>query len=319
MASGIALDPLSTETTFSAMGSEGHLIIVGGPGDATAAALGRIDELEARWSRFRPTSEVSRLTEQAGEWVEVTPDTMLLVERAVDAWRLTGGSFDPTVLGDVIRAGYDVTFDDVRAAPHRGRSRLLIGCTDIAMDGTAIRLPADTGFDPGGIGKGLGADIVVEEAIAAGVDGICVNLGGDLRVWGTPAGGGGWGVGVIHPWADEPIAQLVLQRGAVATSTTLGRRWQVEGETFHHLIDPATGSPSSTDLNAVTVIASEGWAAEVLAKAVLLRGVEHPFDLLGGTGAEAIAVADDGRVLATPGISPFLAGAQLPTHLEPKA
>src|SRR4029078_51858 len=52
----------------------------------------------------------------------------------------------------------------------------------------AVRLPAGTGFDPGGIGKGLAADIVVDEIRADGADGVCVNPGGDVRVDGpSPA------------------------------------------------------------------------------------------------------------------------------------
>ena len=88
-----------------------------------------------------------------------------------------------------------------------------------------------------------------------------------------------------------------MSDGAVATSTTLKRRWQGDdGTVRHHLIDPATGLPSDSDVDLVTVVAAGAWAAEVLAKAVLLRGSAHPFDLIGGTGAAALIVGDDGRI-----------------------
>jgi len=70
------------------------------------------------------------------------------------------------------------------------------------MDATTVRLPAGTGFDAGGIGKGLAADLVTTEAIAAGADGICVNLGGDLRVAGTGPDGA-WTVGIEKGWYEE--------------------------------------------------------------------------------------------------------------------
>ena len=101
---------------------------------------------------------------------------------------------------------------------------------------------------------------------------------------------------------------LGLHDGAVATSTTLRRRWEVDGEARHHLIDPGTGRPSDTDLTLATVVAGQAWVAEVLAKAVLLRGLPHPFDLVGGTGAEALAVDTDGRVHVTPGFTAFTGG-----------
>src|SRR5215470_557383 len=98
---------------FRAMGSDAHVIVVGGPDGLETAAFRRIEALEARWSRFRPDSEVSDLNRRAGIPIAVSRDTRLLVERAQEACALSGGSFDPTVLGDVIRAGYDRPFDEL--------------------------------------------------------------------------------------------------------------------------------------------------------------------------------------------------------------
>jgi len=199
------------------------------------------------------------------------------------------------------------------AAAH---SSLSAGCCDIEIDGLAIRLPAGVGFDPGGIGKGLAADLVVEEIRSLGADGVCVNLGGDLRVDGLGPEGGVWTVALEHPVRDEPLAVIGLTAGAVGTSTTLRRRWDSAGGMRHHLIDPATGLPSTSGTQFVSVVAAHGWVAEVLAKAILLRGPAHPFDLIGGTGAEAIVVTDDGRILSSDGFSSFLGEAPLPSSLD---
>ncbi len=102
----------------------------------------------------------------------------------------------------------------------------------------------------------------------------------------------------------------------MATSTTLRRRWVHDGEEQHHVIDPDTGEPSTTDLTLVTVVAGRAWLAEVLATAVLLRGSEHPFDIVDGSDAEAIAVDDHGRILPSAGIDRFLDGAVLPERIE---
>jgi len=293
---------------FRAMGSDAEVIVVGDP-TLIDRAVARVDELEARWSRFLDGSEVSRLNRLAGDRVAVSPDTVLLVRRAVEAWRLSGGSVDPTVLGDVLRAGYHRPFDQLRTATPRPVSLLVRGVDAIEVDDRGVRLPAGVGFDPGGIGKGLAADLVLDDLLGAGAEGACVNLGGDLRVAGRPPDTHAWTVAVEHPARPEPLAHLGLHEGAVATSTTLLRRWDDEsGEHRHHLIDPATGQPSSSDLELVTVVAGAAWRAEILAKAVLLRGSAHPFDILGGTGAEALAVADDGRVLTSPGFTAFTGG-----------
>ena len=304
------------EARFRAMGSDAHFIVVSSDAWLIDAAVARIDELEQRWSRFIATSEISELNRQAGNAVAVSPDTVLLVERAVEAWRVTGGGFDPTVLGAVIRAGYDRSFDELEATVRPGTSALGKGSTDIVVSGSTVMLPAGVGFDPGGIGKGLAADIVVAELVAAGAEGVCINLGGDLRVSGRAPGGADWTVAIEHQLAAAPVAFVALKEGAVATSTTLRRRWQVDGRERHHLIDPWTGEPSESDLTLVSVVAGEAWMAEVLAKAELLRGSARVFDLVGGTGAEALAVTVAGNLLATAGFRKFVGATGVPARIQ---
>ena len=89
------------------------------------------------------------------------------------------------------------------------------------------------------------------------------------------------------------------------------------GQERHHLIDPWTGAPSTSDLTLAAVVAADAWAAEVLAKAVLLRGSTHPFDILGGTGAQGLVVDDSGRIETTAGFGSYLSGAELPEELAP--
>jgi FAD:protein FMN transferase len=288
--------------------------VVGGSDGLIATAEARVDQLERRWSRFLDDSEVSALNRHAGTFVPVSADTLTLIRRAVDAWRLSGGAFDPTVLGDMIRAGYERPFDLLDGVVPPGRSLLGVGVADIVIDGDRVCLPAGTGFDPGGIGKGLAADLICAELMAAGAEGVCVNLGGDVRVVGTGPDGP-WTVGVEHPWSAEPVALIGLADGAVATTTTLRRRWQTDGHTHHHVIDPQTGRPSDTDLTLATVVAAHAWVAEILAKAVLLAGSAHPFDILGGTGVQALTVDDRGRIDATPAFADYQGQATRPAQL----
>jgi len=308
--------PRVHEARFRAMGSDAHLIVVADDASLLDAAHERIDQLEQRWSRFIETSEISELNRHPGADVPVSTDTRLLVERAIAAWRLTGGGFDPTVLGDVIRAGYDRSFDQLGATVKPGSSALGKGATNIGLGEGTVRLPDGVGFDPGGIGKGLAADLVATEAVAHGAAGICINLGGDLRVLGRAPVDGAWGVAIDHPMVADPVIVVVLADGAVATSTTLRRAWRVDGRVRHHLIDPWTGEPSESDLALVSVVAAETWMAEVLAKAELLRGTERLFDLVGGVGADALAVTNDGRVIATDGMRRFVGPAGIPDRVD---
>ncbi len=289
------------------MGSDAHIVVVG-PDHLAERARARIADLERRWSRFDERSEVSALNRHAGDPVVVSPETVELVERALDAWRLTHGWFDPTLLGAVVRAGYDRPFDEIDdTTAADATSALNAGASDIDVVAGTVRLPAGTGFDPGGIGKGLAADIVVGELRADGAEGVCINLGGDVCVAGLSPQGGAWTVAIEHPQPAHELARVGVVRGAVATSTTLRRQWRVGDQIRHHLIDPTTGRPSWTDVPFATVVAGHAWTAEVLAKTLVLRGAPARFDDVDRAGAAALAVDAEGRVACSAAMPAFLA------------
>src|SRR3954471_18342619 len=95
----------SDRLNFRAMGCEVEIIVVG-PEQLVDDGRRHIERLELLWSRFLADSEVSRLNAHAGVPVEVSPETRLLVRCGVEAWRATGGAFDPTMLDAIVGAGY---------------------------------------------------------------------------------------------------------------------------------------------------------------------------------------------------------------------
>ena len=290
------------------MGTDVHVIAVGGPVSLVELARDLIEDLEARWSRFRPTSEVSFLNLRAGRPVRLSPETITLLERAVEGARLTGGRFDPTVLGDVVRAGYDRSFELLPEGASAGRSELRSGWREIVIDpgsGTAM-LPEGVGFDPGGVGKGLAADLVLERLLGEGAAGACVNVGGDLRVEGQPRRGDAWAIDVAHPLRPRAHTLLGFRSGAVATSTRTRRAWGPERDRRHHLIDPATGRPARTGLASATVVASRGWQAEVFAKGAFVAGLSEGLVLLARAGVEGVLVGDDGSAYPSAGLDRFI-------------
>lgn len=281
-------DPLQS-IVFRAMGTVGHVVLLGAGAPPTDEVVGRIEELEAAWSRFRPGAELSRLGAGDGRPALVSHSTAMLLQRCVWAWRRTGGRFDPTVLHAIRAAGYDRDFEDLPELVTLGAAEPPPGCGDIEADASIdlVRLPAGVGVDPGGLGKGLAADLTATAAVELGADGAMVSLGGDLRVAGSPPAEG-WEIALDHHVA--PVARVNLLDGAVATSSTLRRRWATTQGPVHHVIDPRTGRPSTGPLVACSVLAAEAWWAEALATAFLVGWGEpgsepELLDLLEGAGA----------------------------------
>jgi FAD:protein FMN transferase len=287
---------------FHVMGSTAVLIVVGGHAGHLHQAEARLRDLDRLWSRFRPTSEVSRLNHAEGSLVPVAPETLGLLDHMVAAWRATGGAFDPTLLPALVAAGDATSRDDPRARTTLPPSARWPG--DPAGIATyhergVARLPVGTTVDPGGLGKGLAADLVVADLLADGAAGALVSVGGDLRV-AASAPAGAWSVMVEDPHdRSGSREQLGLADGGVATSTPTARRWRQDGTDRHHLLSPATGAPADASVASVTVTAGTAAWAEAFTKVPFALGVVAGAVALDAAGVAALIVEDDGTETIT--------------------
>lgn len=292
---------------FGVFGTRVRLVV--GYGDEAPLAVqlrslavqARLRQMHAALTRFEPDSELSCLNAAAGEAVEVSPILLRAVQAALEAARLTGGLVDPTLLGDLERAGYVASraglepvalADALAAAPARrpGAPRPRAAWARIEVDpgrGT-VRLPAATRLDLGGSAKGLAADLAAGMLAAAPT--FAVDAGGDVRLGG--AAGMPRPVDVVHPLTGVVAHRLELTTGAVATSGLRSRVWRTAGGFAHHLVDPATGEPAWTGVLQATALAPTAVEAEALAKAALLRGPDEGRLVLARHGG--LIVLDDG-------------------------
>lgn len=298
-------EPL-TDRRLAAMGTEIRVACTGPTASRRSQrALAAIRRVERHLTRFDPASELSRLN--ADPRAEVPASAVLRdgVRSALWAARHSDGLVDPTLLGDLERAGYRTSMAGARrpgpvAVPQPrpvgpAHASPAAAWMDIGVDDDAgtISRPPGVRLDLGGTGKGHAADLA-----ARALDGAprwIVDCGGDLRVGGSA---GEQEVHVARPGAspgDAPLATLRLAGGAVATSATHARRWAAaDGGVAHHLLDPSTGEPAWTGLVQVTALAGSVLVAETLAKSALLRGPEGARELLRLHGG--ILVHDDGDV-----------------------
>src|SRR5207244_12619873 len=96
---------------------------------------------------------------------------------------------DPAILGDLVALGYHASFEHRREKsplPLSSRRRGEAGRVVVDRRNQTVRLPEGAAIDPGGIGKGLAADIVAEKMLEAGAEGVCRNVRGGLRRAGVP-------------------------------------------------------------------------------------------------------------------------------------
>ena len=281
------------------MGGPCRIVAAGGGDGLLRSAEALVHRLEGSWSRFLATSEVSVINGNTGHATIVSPETYRLIELAEKARTWTGGLFNPLMLTQLEALGYSRPWsgDGPGGVPRPSSPGSLEGIV-LLPEIPAVQIPAGTIFDPGGIGKGLAADLVTEFLTTEGATTSSVELGGDLRVGGVCWYAPTWRVGIAHPAnRSGEIAAFTLEQGAVATSSVLRRKWSVGGRRLHHLLDPTNGLPAETDLVSVSATASSAWRAEVAAKVAVMAGSDGALDLLRSLGAAGIAVRADGFVL----------------------
>jgi thiamine biosynthesis lipoprotein len=267
--------------------------------DWAEAFFGRV---EHELSRFRSASGVSRLNQAGGRGPQpVSPLLWTVLMSALDAADDSGGIYDPALLRNLERIGYDRSFEEIRGrstaeaiadVPSFGSWRR------VRLDGArrSVSLPADLALDFGGIAKGWTVDQVALALAPLGP--VLVDAGGDLRVIGA-VDGEDWPIAMQDPFEPERDRAIVrLSDGALATSSIGGRRWRRGGRTLHHVIDPRTGTAARSDLHSVTVRAPTAMMADVAAKVVLVLGSASGATYLLKRGLSGLLTTVHGREMA---------------------
>ena len=267
---------MNTSVLLAAEGRDWALI---GMQDARAF----IEESERRFSRFLPESELSQLNASVGQWFAASDELLDVLMQSLKYYDETGGLFDPSILPDLKRAGYDKSMDDLRAqgaavedSPRSDqRSRPAFNEINLDLAGKRVRLPRDMEIDLGGSAKGW----IVQKAamLLSSYAAVCaVSAGGDIFFIGNPLDAPRWRGEIEDPLdADRTAAVLSGGPRAVVPSSVTKRAWKQDGLQRHHLIDPRSGTPARTDWLSATVIAPSITMAEVYAKALLIGGSQE--------------------------------------------
>ena len=273
-------------------------ILVDGPAELIGVGWARLRQLEQTWSRFLPDSELNRLQAWRG-WLECSDDLVAALQWSLRMHHETGGLFDPSIRISLERLGYDRTFMEVEPSGTPADTVVPApGMAGVEVSGNRARIADGVSIDLGGIGKGLAADIVADELIAAGANSAYVSLGGDIHASGEPVDENGWNVPLLHPMSGEPVDHHRLYAGALVMSTTMLRRWRRGSDEHHHIIDPRTGASATTDLVAVAVADQSAARGEALAKSAIVAGSSRGEALLRSADVKAWLIrADDVRIV----------------------
>lgn len=262
---------------FRAMGSPCALHLYAERADAlealAASCRAEIDRLEAKYSRYRDDSLISRLNDSAGHGcgIDVDDETAALLDYADTAHRQSGGLFDIT--SGALRGAWD--FRSGRLPSREAVETLLcrVGWERVRWERPRLVLPQPgMEIDFGGVVKEYAADRIAELCRRAGARHGLVDLGGDLSVVGPHPDERPWRIGIRDPRdARRPLTTVAVYGGGVATSGDYERCMVIDGETYGHLLDPRTGWPVRGPIS-VTVLAPHCLIAGTTSTVAMLSG-----------------------------------------------
>lgn len=243
------------QLSFRAMGVNCEVLTLGR--DLTERAQRRVIELDQCWSRFREGSELSQFNANAGSETSISSDLKNLLEHSVEGFIESRGMFNPFMGQAIVDLGYDRDFDSLNTVskasfeshsadstwPALSENSTVDLVSPVNLDFESNKAELLPGFvlDSGGIGKGLGAQLVVAELLEQGAAGALVNLGGDVVVGGRFPDEG-WRVGVGDELEDVEPLTVTLRSGSVCTSGISKRVWKHDGQLSHHIVTPIRAS-----------------------------------------------------------------------------
>src|ERR1700739_289491 len=272
--------------------------------DAAVAGEREVARIEARYSRYRPDSELSRINDIAaiGGSLVVDAETAGLIEYACACFRKSNGLFDIT--SGLLRKAWNFRVGALpteamiaELLPRIGLNKIGWGNPRLTFGTAAMEL------DLGGIGKEYAADRAAQIAGAMGIEHGLVNLGGDIRVIGS--GGRPWRIGIRHPRDPDALMIAVeLTSGGLATSGDYERFIEVDGRRYRHILNPRTGWPLE-GLQSVTVIGDDCLVAGSLATIAMLRGYDG-CAWLRSLGVRHVIMDEHGSISGTEAITPDL-------------
>jgi thiamine biosynthesis lipoprotein len=275
---------------FQVMGTNFFCLVVGGNNEICDAVYQFANELETKWSRYIPTSELMQINNNPESMIQVSDATLRLVNEMKNGFEVTQGIFSGNILGELIDLGFAnsrINPENVTNWQARAKSVADLSDVEIDLQNKSVSVPSGVALDSGGIGKGLAADLMSDYAMQLGAMGIAVFAGGDVAVKGMAPDAVGWKVNISDPGdVDKFIDTISLSRGGLATSSPMG--WRIKDA--HHIIDPRTHKSSDSDVLQATIIAQNASQAEVLAKMCVILGSHEGISRIDSLGVAALVI-----------------------------
>ena len=257
------------------------------------AALERCGELENKLSRTIEGSDVWNINHAEGKTVTVSPETVEILQTAIQVSEMSGGAFDVTIAPASTLWDFTSGETKIPATEDLASAAEKIDYRKIRIDGNDVTLEDGMMIDLGGIAKGYIADTIKKELEEKGIQSAILS----------------WKVGVqdIDGATGETMLVSLNYGGSTVTSGIYERGFTLDGVTYHHILSSETGWPVQNELASVTIFSESSMLGDALSTATFALGTEKGARLIESLdGVEALFIARDRAVSGTSGVEKYL-------------
>ena len=276
---------------------------------AMDGAIELIQELESLLSTSLEGSDVYRINEAAGkEAVKVDSRTFELIQAALAASKNSDGRFDITI--GVVNKLWNIGSENARK-PEASEIAAALPYVDykkvkLDEEKQTVFIEEGMSLELGAISKGYIADQVKVYFEEKGISTAIINLGGNVVVMGTsPNQEDGWKVGVQDPdkIRGATVGYVYQANRSIVTSGIYERYIEVDGNIYHHILDPNTGYPVENDISGVTVFTDQSTDGDALSTSLFIFGIEEGLAYVNSLdGVEAVFIDKEHDVHLSEGL-----------------
>jgi len=259
------------------------------------------EELEALLSITIEGSDVWRINNSGGLPVTIDSRTIEVINAGLVFGELSDGMLDITI-GRLSRLWDFGGEPNVPSGSEIERALETVDYKKVIVAGDTVQLEnPDAWIDLGAIAKGYIAYEIAKFLAENDVSGALIDLGGDIVAVGSRQDGTPWRIALREPYgeANEWIGVIEVKWASVLGSGTYERRFEKDGVQYHHILDPTTGMPVSSDVVSATVITETAVLGEGLSTIAVLLGSERVEDLFAHARGfiGAVIVLESGELL----------------------
>ena len=295
-----AMDTIMTLTAYGKKGEKG-----------LKAAESVIMTLNSAVDPDLETSTVYAINNANGGQVAISGQIAEMITDAKNVYDLTGGSYDLTIYPLVERWGftndqYYVPSDSEIANDLNKLCMSEITLSKFPTSGAyAITIPYYGSLSFASCAKGCASKYAIEAMRNVGVESAVISLGGNVQTLGNKPDGSAWKIAIQDPYNESAyIATVSVGETAVVTSGSYQRYFTASnGKTYHHIINPKTGYPTTNGVVSVTIICEDGTMADILSTAMFVLGKTAALSYWRSNGGfEMIIITDSNEITCTSGL-----------------